>query len=89
MEERSVWNSHNWQTRKVEISANELIHYHCSRCSRDFVDDQSTGKRYAVHVAIFRFEELPGLITARWLVEFCPGVPLVQDVAVRKRPATI
>jgi hypothetical protein len=83
MDSSGAWNSHNWQVRKVENKG--VIHHHCSRCSRDFVDDPSSGKRHAVYVSVFSFHELPELITTRWMDEFCPGKPLFQDIAARKR----
>jgi hypothetical protein len=90
MDQRSAWTSHHWQTREIVNDVYQgVIHHHCSRCVRDFVDDPSTGERYAVHVAVFRFEKLSELTTAQWLREFCPGQPGVQDVEVRKRFASL
>jgi hypothetical protein len=90
MDQRNAWSSHYWQTRAIENGVYKgVVHHHCSRCSRDFVDDSSTEERYAVYVAVFRFEKLSELTTARWLGELCPGVPMVQDIAVRKRFAEL
>ena len=90
MDRRSAWNSHYWHTRRVENASDHgVIHHHCSRCSRDFIDDPSTGKRFAVYVAVFRFEKLPELITTRWLDELCPGEPQAQDIAARRRSGLV
>jgi hypothetical protein len=81
-----TWSSHHWQTRTIENGVyNGVVHHHCARCLRDFVDDPSTGERYAVYVAVFSFERLPELTTAKWLRDLCPGMPVVQDGAIRKR----
>ena len=90
MDRRSVWSSHYWQTREIEKGVYEgVIHHHCSRCLRDFVDEPVTGERYAVYVGVFRFEKLPELTTARWLRELCPGAPMIEDVEIRKRAMSL
>lgn len=87
--DRDVWNSHRWSSakgRRTEIEPGEpLIQYHCSRCRRDFVEDQPSGQRYAVYVSVFRFRRLPDPITKRWLEELCPGAPLPYDIEVRSK----
>jgi hypothetical protein len=87
--DRDVFNSHKWssaQGRRVEIDSGQpVIQHHCSRCRRDFIEDLSSGERYAVYVSAFRFRKLPDLITKQWLSELCPGAPLPYDIAVRSK----
>ena len=88
--DREVWkNSHRWSSahgRRVEIEPGKpLIQFHCSRCRRDFVEDQQSGERYAVYVSVFRFRKLPDLVTKQWLGELCPGAPLANDIEVRNQ----
>jgi hypothetical protein len=87
--DRDAWNSHQWssiQGRRVEVDPGKpLVHHQCSRCRRDFVEDSSTGERYAAYVSVFRLRRLPDLITRQWLAELCPGAPLPYDVEVRSR----
>ena len=89
---RDGWDSHNWssvQGRRVEIEpGNSLIQRHCSRCGRDFIEDSSSGQRYAVCVSGFGFQKLPEPITKQWLGELCPCAPLPYDVAVRVKLIT-
>ena len=84
-----VWNSHQWSStkgRRIEVDPGKpLVHHQCSRCHRDFVEDRSTGERYAAYVSSFRLRRLPDLITRQWLGELCPGAPLAYDVEVRSR----
>jgi hypothetical protein len=84
---RDVWNSHQWssaQGRPVQIHGDKtLVHHHCSRCRRDFVEDPLAGERYAVHVSVFSFRRLPDSINRHWLGELCPGAPLPKDVEIR------
>jgi len=84
-----VWNSHRWSIargRQIEIEPGKpLIQYRCSRCKRDFVEDTSTGERYAVYVSIFIFRRLPHTVSRQWLGELCPGAPLPYDIEVRSK----
>ncbi len=58
--DRAVWDSHNWSSvrgRRIEIEPGKpLIQLHCSRCGRDFVEDSSSGQRYAVYVSVFSIQ---------------------------------
>jgi hypothetical protein len=75
------------QSRKGENGVHKgVVQHHCSRCLRDSVDDPSTDERYAVYVSVFSIDELPELITTRWLGEFCPGEPLVQALQFEGDP---
>jgi hypothetical protein len=69
----AAWNTHDWTSRSLElVPGHRLIHYDCRECGRAFVDEYSTGERYAVHVSIFIFHRLSDEVTARWLSEGCP-----------------
>jgi len=84
---RDAWNSHQWssQKRQVEIEPDKpLRQHHCSNCGRDFVESLS-GERWAVFVSVFSFRRLPDNVSARWLVEMCPGAPMAFDVEVRNK----
>lgn len=84
-----AWNSHEWSSargRQVEIEPGKpLIQRRCSRCKRDFVEDASTGERYAVYVSAFSFRRLPEPVSRQWLDELCPGAPLLFDIEVRSK----
>ena len=86
---RDEWNSHSWaraKGRRIEIEPGKpLIQHRCSRCRREFVEDPTSGERYAVYVSVFSFRRLPDLITKRWLGELCPGAPLPYDIEVRNK----
>ena len=86
---RDAWNSHKWssaQGQRTEIELDKpLSHHRCSRCKRDFVEDPSTGERYAIYVSVFRFGKLPDLISKQWLRELCPGAPAPYDIEVRRK----
>jgi hypothetical protein len=90
--DRDGWNSHHWSTAqgyRVEVEPGQpLIRRHCSRCRRDFVEDPSTGQRYAAYISVFRLRRLPESITKQWLAELCPGAPLPYDVEVRSKLIT-
>ena len=69
----SFWNTHDWVSRSLElVPGHRLIQYGCRECGRTFVDEYSTGERYAVHVSVFIFHRLSDDVTARWLSEACP-----------------
>ena len=84
--DRVAWNGHKWSNtrgRQIEIEPGKpLIRHRCSRCMRDFVEDASTGERYAVYVSVFGFRRLPDWVSRQWLVELCPGAPLHFDTEV-------
>jgi hypothetical protein len=69
-----TWNSHEWETRSVESESRvPAIHYTCRNCTRQFLGEEPTGARYAVHVGITQFDRLSDDVTGRWLSEGCPG----------------
>jgi hypothetical protein len=81
-----AWNSHDWTRRRIEIEPGKpLLHHRCTRCRRDFVEEVSSGERYAVHVSAFRFDRLSDEITARWLSEPCPKSQTASDEDDRTR----
>lgn len=86
---RDEFNSHSWAStegRRIEIEPGKpVLQHHCSRCSRDFVEDPASGEWYAVCVSVFNFRKLPDPITKQWLCELCPGTPLQYDVEIRRR----
>ena len=78
-----AWNSHNWIVCRVDITPDQpRIQYRCSRCSRDFIEDLTTGERSAVYVSVFSFRKIPEPFGQRWLGELCPGTPPPDDVEV-------
>jgi len=80
----SRWNSHCWIGRRLVLAPGQpLIQRVCSDCGRAFVDDCSTGERYAVHVSIFKIHRLSDEVTARWLSQQCPAQRLAGDEADR------
>ena len=87
--DRDVWNSHKWSSargRQIEIEPGKpLTQHRCSRCKRDFVEDASTGERYAVYVSVFSFRRLPDPVSRQWLLELCPGAPLPYDIEIRSK----
>ena len=84
-----AWSSHKWSSangRRIEIETGKpVIHHRCSRCQRDFAEDQPSGERYAVYVSVFSLRKLPDHISKQWLDELCPGQPLPLDFAVRTK----
>lgn len=81
----SSWNTHDWTSRRLElVSGYPLIQQGCGQCGRAFVDECSTGERYAVQVSIFIFHRLSDEVTARWLSEECPVKRLTADEADRQ-----
>jgi hypothetical protein len=87
--DRDAWNSHQWSTaqgRRIELNpGNPIIQHHCSLCHRDFVEDPTTGGRYAVYVSVFTIWKLPEQVSRHWLGEFCPGSPVSFDVEIRSK----
>ena len=81
----SRWNTHCWIGRRVVLAPGQpLLEHVCNDCGRAFVDECSTGERYAVHVSIFKVHRLSDEVTARWLSEDCPAQPLAGDVTDRR-----
>ena len=82
---RSPRETHVWISRHLEpVSGQPVIHQVCQACGRCFVDESSTGKRYAVHASVSVFHRLSDEVTARWLSEKCPGERLMADEADRR-----
>jgi hypothetical protein len=78
----SAWNTHDWSISRLELMPGRpIIHQVCFACRRGFVEEFSTGERYAVHASIFRFYRLSDEVTARWLSEKCPAEPMNADEA--------
>jgi hypothetical protein len=80
-----IWHTHDWRERRLELEGKPLLHYQCSRCRRDFVEDLSTNERYAVYVSIFQFVRLPNEVSGRWLTDRCPTSTLETDDNDRHR----
>jgi hypothetical protein len=81
----SRWNTHCWIGRRLGLAPGQaLIHRVCNDCGRAFVDDCSTGERYAVHVSIFKIHRLSDEVTSRWLSKQCPAQLLAEDEADRQ-----
>ena len=82
---RSAWDTHDWTSRRFEISPGlPVVQQDCRNCRRTFVDEFSTGARYAVYVSVFIFHRLSDEVTARWLSEDCPTKRLYADAADRQ-----
>jgi hypothetical protein len=81
----SSWTTHYWISRRLALAPGEpLIQRVCNDCARAFVDECSTGERYAVHVSIFKVHRLSDEVTSRWLAEQCPAQHLAADEADRR-----
>jgi hypothetical protein len=81
----SRWTTHCWIGRRLALGPGEpLIQHVCNDCGRAFVDECSTGERYAVHVSIFKVHRLSDEVTSRWLSEQCPAQALAGDEADRR-----
>jgi hypothetical protein len=81
----SSWNTHCLISRRLGLAPGQpLIQRVCNDCERAFVDECSTGERYAVHVSIFKVHRLSDEVTSRWLFEQCPAQPLAEDDADRR-----
>jgi hypothetical protein len=80
MEMNPCWNTHDWVSRDLDfIPGQLLIQQVCRGCDRGFVDEFSTGMRYAVHFTLFKFHRLSDEVTSRWLSEDCPAESLMAD----------
>jgi len=81
----SRWNTHCWIGRRLVLAPGQpLIQRVCSECGRAFIDECSTGERYAVHVSIFKLHRLCDEVTMRWLSQGCPAQRLAEDEADRQ-----
>jgi len=81
----SRWNTHCWIGRRLALGPGQpLIQRACTDCGRAFVDDCSTGERYAVHVSIFKVYRLSDEVTSRWLSEQCPAQLVAGDEVDRR-----
>jgi hypothetical protein len=81
----SRWNTHCWIGRRLGLAPGQaLIQRVCNDCGRAFVDECSTGERYAVHVSIFKLHRLSDEVTSRWLSQQCPAQLLAEDEADRQ-----
>ena len=80
----STWNTHCLISRRLGLAGQPLIQRVCNDCARAFVDECSTGERYAVHVSVFKIHRLSDEVTSRWLSEQCPGQSLIGDEADRR-----
>jgi hypothetical protein len=64
----SSWTTHYRISRRLALAPGQpLIQRVCNDCARAFVDECSTGERYAVHVSIFKVHRLSDEVTSRWL----------------------
>src|ERR1700692_283386 len=76
----SRWNTHCWIGRRLVVAPGQpLIEHVCNDCGRAFIDECSTGERYAVHVSIFKVHRLSDEVTSRWLSQQCPAQYLAGD----------
>ena len=81
----SRWNTHCWIGRRLVLAPGQpLIEHVCNDCGRAFIDECSTGERYAVHVSIFKLHRLSDEVTSRWLSETCPAQRVAGDEADRQ-----
>ena len=81
----SAWNTHCLISRRLGLAPGQpIIQRVCNDCGRAFIDECSTGKRYAVHVSIFKIYRLSDEVTSRWLSEDCPAQPLAADEPDRR-----
>lgn len=77
--------THCWIERRLGLAPGQpLIQRVCNDCGRAFVDECSTGLRYAVHVSIFKLHRLSEEVTSKWLSEQCPAQRLAGDAADRQ-----
>jgi len=81
----SSWNTHDWVSRRLNlVPGHTLIAHVCHECGRSFVDELSTGERYAVHVSIFKLHRLSDEVTSKWGSEECPAKHMMADDADRR-----
>ena len=81
------WLTHKWlppEGRSLDINGKSITQHFCAACKRDFVEDASSGERYAVHALVLDFTRLADEVNARWLTDPCPGMPLPSDEQDRK-----
>jgi hypothetical protein len=81
----TIWLTHDWISHRLLIIPGlPLLQQNCRNCGRDFVEEWSTGERYAVYISVFRFERLSDEVTSRWLTDRCPAKRLAEDDADRE-----
>ena len=80
--------SHKFSSREVEIKGRKFLHLHCTRCERDFVKQADATEWRAAHLGIFRFNLLVDTINRRWVVDECPGHPLLGESNDMRRNLT-
>lgn len=81
----SSWNTHDWTSRNLElVPGHLLVEQACRACGRAFIDERSTGERYAVHISISVLNRLSDEVTANWLSENCPAQRVIADEADRQ-----
>jgi hypothetical protein len=81
----SRWSTHCWIGRRLALAPGQpLIQRVCNDCGRAFIDECSTGARYAVHVSIFKVHRLSDEVTSRWLSGQCPAQCLAGDETDRQ-----
>ena len=80
-ENSSALDSHNWETRQIEIKPGiRATQQTCRRCLRHYIDEHASGAIYAVHVGMLQFNRLSEEVTGRWLTQPCPGRRLESDL---------
>ena len=83
--DRSAWDTHDWSISFLGLASGApLIHQVCRKCRRSFVEECSTGERYAVHASLFKFHRLSDGVTSRWLSEDCPAERQMADETDRR-----
>jgi hypothetical protein len=81
----SRWSTHCWIGRRLVLAPGQpLIQRVCTDCGRAFIDECSSGERYAVHVSIFKIHRLSDKVTSRWLSEQCPAQYMARDEVDRR-----
>jgi hypothetical protein len=76
----NAWNSHVWSNRLMDLMPGvPIVQHSCTICGRNFVNEELTGRRYAVHVGIVVLDRLSDEVTKRWLAERCPRARRESD----------
>jgi hypothetical protein len=80
-ENTSALDSHDWETRQVEIKPGvQATQQTCRQCSRHFIDEHASDAVYAVHVGMLQFDRLSEEVSERWLAHPCPRRRLDSDL---------
>jgi hypothetical protein len=62
-----------WSNRLMDLKPGvPIVQHTCTICGRNFVNEELTGRRYAVHVGMLVLARLSDEVTKRWLEESCP-----------------